>query len=163
MSMHKGLMEIDKILRGDSDLWKLLYYKSENVLDDPLDNPDLFDLDPLELSNIIRHRLKYTPSIDDLDDDRICRIILSPSNRRAQGGNYFVADQDVDIEVFTHRDYNDADMRLSKLCDRVNKLISDKHIAGMGKMIFVGGRPFTVSEKGYVGYTMTYRFGSGNA
>lgn len=162
MKMNTYLMNIDKILRFDDELWKLMYYRSTNSTDDPLDKESIFDLDMTETAKIINHRLKYTPTIDDLDDDKICRIIFIPAIRRPQRQNYMVADQDIDIEIFVHQEFNDGDMRLAKICDRINDLLSDKRVSGMGKMRFINGKPFTLRDKGYIGYTLTYRFGSGS-
>lgn len=167
MNMYGDLVSINNILRNDSDLWKLLYYKSKNFYDDPLSKPDILTtLPPKELNSIIDLRLKHTPVTDDLaiDDSKgINRIIFYPAPRRPQGGNYEVARQEINVDIFSHKSFNDTDMRLSKICDRVNELFSNKHVAGLGKAEFVNGKPFTLADKGYIGYTLTYRFGSVSA
>lgn len=163
MNMYQDLLGIDLILRSDVDLWKLLYYPSTNIQDDPLDKPDVLSLPPDVKYPAINLRLKHTPVTEDLVDQKICRIIFFPSPRRPQRGNYKVATQEVDFEIFVHRDFNDTDMRLAKLCDRVNELFSNKRIAGMGKAEFVGGKPFMLGDKGYIGYRLTYSFGSVSA
>lgn len=163
MNMFDDLDRINTILRTDDELWKLLYYKSNGVNDDILSRPSVLDMPPNEKFPIINHRLKHTPVTDDLADNEICRIIFYPSPRRPQRQSYVIASQSVTFDIFVHRNYNDIDMRLAKICDRVNDLMSHKNIASLGKSEFVSGDPFTMTDEGYVGYTLIYKFGSVNA
>lgn len=162
MNMHDYLAKIDEILRNDVDLWKLLYHKSTHFDDDPLKKENILELPPKEMFDIVNLRLKHTPVTKDLADIEINRIIFYPAPRRPQSQNYMVATQEINFDIFCHRDFNDVDMRLAKICDRVNEIFSNKHITGMGKVAFVDGRPFTLIEQGYIGYTLIYAFGSGN-
>jgi hypothetical protein len=161
MKMFEQLDRIYMILRGDSDLLKLLYYKSETFSDDPLLKPDVLTLPPEEKNPIINHRIKHTPVTDDLVDEQICRIIMYPGDRRSASGNYKLADQRVTVEVFVHRDYNDIDMRLAKICDRLNDLLNDKKLSSIGKSKMVSASPYQLSKQGYMVYRMEYEFGSG--
>jgi len=161
MKMFDNLSEIDLIIRNDVDLWKLLYYKSNHWQDDPLTKDSILDYPIEKQFPIINLRLKYTPVTSDLANTEICRIIFYPAQRRPQQNNYMVADQEINFDIFCHANFNNVDMRLSKISDRVNELFSNRRITGMGKATFVSGKPFTLSDKGYVGYTLVYRFGSG--
>lgn len=167
MSMHSQLEAIDTLLCNDETLLRLLYYKSKHFSDDILSEtssrPNILKMDRLKQIEIINHRIKYTPVTKDLVDNPICRIIFYPSPRKPQRGNYMVADQQIDFDIFVHRDYNDMDMRLSKICDRINDLFSNQRVTGLGKSEFVNGRPFTMANEGYIGYAMTYKFGDVNA
>lgn len=160
MNMFEDLDKINTILRTDDILWKLLYYKSEWIDDDILSKPSILDLPPDEMFPIMNLRLKHTPVTKDLVDHEICRIIFYQAPRRPHRENYKFAEQDVNFDIFVHRDINDVDMRLAKICDRINELFSDNHIASLGKTQFVDGKPFTLTDEGYMGYTLTYRFGS---
>ncbi len=160
MKMFEDLSAIDEVLRNDIDLWKLLYHESKHFDDDPLDKDNILEYPPEEMFPIIKLRLKHTPVTKDLANIQINRIIFYPAPRRSQRGNYATASQEVNFDIFCHRDFNDIDMRLSKLCDRVNELISNRSIAGIGKATFVSGNPFTLADEGYIGYKLTYAFRS---
>ncbi|GLO66135.1 hypothetical protein [Oceanobacillus kimchii] len=162
MGMHQELMDVRKVIRNDSDLWKLLYYQAENSIHDVLEEPDVLNFDRAILNEIIKKRLKFTPVTDDLVEDKICRIIFYAGTRTTQGGNYAIADQLLNIDIFVHRDFNDVDMRLAKICDRVDFLFNKKRVAGFGKAQFVNGKPFNLSDEGYTGYTLVYKLGSNN-
>ncbi len=159
--MFSYLDKVNSILRNDSDLWKLLYYKSDNYNDNPLDKPDILALPPAEQYPIINKRLKHTPSTSDLVEEQLCRIIFYPARRSPSSSfNYATATQEITFDVFVHADYNDTDMRLSKICDHLNDLIFDKKISNLGTAKLRSAQPFILEEQGYIGYTMTYELGS---
>lgn len=164
MQMFESMDAIRDILIGDDELWKLLYYKPKHGDDDPLQRGSVLEsVDVGERHLIINKRLKHTPVTDDLGvdgDEGICRIIFYPAPRRPQSGNYAIARQRVNFDIFVHHSFNDVDMRLSKICDRVNKIIFNERISGIGGVTFVDGNPFVMSDEGYIGYTLTYEFGS---
>ncbi|WP_368900853.1 hypothetical protein [Oceanobacillus oncorhynchi] len=161
-SMFLEFDEINNILRNDSDLWKLIYYRSTHYYDNPLDKDDILLLPPDQKNEIINMRLKPSPVTQDLVKEAICRIIFHPATRRPQSQSYAVATQFVDFDIFVHHSFNDADMRLTKICDQINGIFNHKHFRGLGKFKFEGGNPFTF-EGEYVGYTLTYSFGSVNS
>lgn len=167
MNMYENLLQINKVLKSDSDLWKLLYYRSSSLSDDPLNKPDVLSLPPEERKKIMDLRLKHSPTTDDmaLDDNKngICRLIFFPKKRKPQNQNYFVANQDIVIEIYVHKSFNDIDLRLSRITDRINKLFSNERITGLGKVEFVDGDSFILEGKNYIGYYMIYRFGSMSA
>lgn len=162
MKMNTYLMNIDKILRFDDELWKLMYYRSTNSTDDPLDKESIFDLDMVETAKIINHRLKYTPTIKGLDEDKVCRIFYYPSRRRLGSGNWMKSDQDVTVDIFVPGEFNDVDMRLSKICDRVNELLFNSKVSNLGKTEIRDAREIILDDIGYMGYRMVYSFGSLN-
>lgn len=160
-SMFLEFDEINKILRSDSDLWKLMYHRSKNYSDDPLIKDDILLFPPAQKNEIINLRLKPSLVTQDLVNDEICRLIFHPSIRKPQSQSYAVATQFVDFDIFVHHSYNDADLRLTKLCDKINDIFNHKDFRGLGKFKFEDGQPFTF-EGTYVGYTLTYSFGSVN-
>src|SRR5699024_5957064 len=97
---------------------------------------------------------------DDLADSPICRIIFYPAPRKPQAGNYTVARQEVSFDVIVHKDYNDSDMRLAKITDRLNKIISNEKLTGMGRTLFVDGHPINIPAENYIAYRLAYSFGS---
>lgn len=163
MNMFDELDRINTVLRNDDILWKLLYYKAESIDDDVLNRPSILSLPDDEKLPIIKLRLKHTPVTNDLADIQICRIIFYQSPRRPHESSYKVARQDVNFDIFVHQEFNDADMRLAKICDRINELMSHQYVSGLGRVEFASGKPFVMANEGYMGYTLVYRFGSVNA
>lgn len=165
--MYQLLDQIDLVLRNDEKLLRLLYYKSSHFRDDVTveteKRPNILELPTRMRLEITDLRFKFTPVTNDLVDKEICRIVFYPSPRRPDKDSYILADQHIDFDIFVHHEYNDIDMRLPKICDRINELFSHQRVAGIGKSKFTGGKPFTLADKGYIGYKMTYNFGSVNA
>lgn len=163
MRMRENLKAIYKVLVNDETLLRLLYYPPEDIetgeLINPLDPTLPNILDRKDKWDIIKDRIKNTPTFYGLDDEsEICRIYLHPADRH-NTYNYALADQVIKIDAFVHHNINDIDMRLSWICDHVNDLIYDRRITGVGKIKFGGGRPIPAPEA-FVGYELTYELGS---
>ena len=160
MRMRDNLIDIYKVLTTDETLLRLLFYLPENANDHPLDETEenILDKEIGERWEIIQDRIKKTPNVSGLDEEPKCRILFYPGRRRTTG-NYLVANQIIVMDVLAHYYYEDVDMRNSWICDRLNELMFDKRITGLGKINFVDGNQISAPEN-YVGYRLTYAFGS---
>lgn len=159
MSMRKHMVDIYKVFSTDETLLRLLYYKPENAADDPLDSSKPNILDMTDKWDIIQDRIKTTSKVDDLDDEAKCRLLFYSAGRNGTN-NYLVADQEIKIDLLVHYYFEDVDLRMSWICDRVNELMFDQRITGYGKVDFKNGKPIS-APNGYVGYQLLYQFGSG--
>jgi hypothetical protein len=162
MKMRKNLQDIYKILTQDEIILRLLYYKPINANDNPLDlnKENILDKPIEEKWEIIMDRIKTTPTTDKLDIEPKCRVCFYPS-RRGNTNNYLYATQQVTFDVLVHFDYDNVDLRLSWICDRINELLFDKRITGIGKINFVSGSSIPQPIEKYIGYRLIYDFGSG--
>lgn len=157
--LAENLVDIFKIVASDKELLRLLYYPS-----DPLNSskPEVSDLS--NFLDIRNERIIRAPKINDIQNDdnkKICRICMYFGNG-ANTSNERVDDQDVVFDIYTHIDtYEINEARSLKIIDCINKLITLKNITGFGKMRssrrFIIGNP----PNGYLGYKITFTFGSG--
>ncbi|MCA1021645.1 hypothetical protein [Halobacillus litoralis] len=161
MKMREYLQEFYKLFSTDEILLRLLHYKPEDSMDDPLspNKPNILDMPIQDRYEIIDTLMKFTPTTEDLTKkSSTCRLFFYPS-RRGNTTNYAIADQNIKFDVFVHMDFNDKDMRLAWICDHINDLLFDKHITGMKKLSFVGGNEIGAPE-GYTAFQLIYNVGS---
>lgn len=164
MKMRKMIQDIYQVLTGDETLLRLLYYKPVDALDDPLDpaKPNILDIaDEVEKWNIINDCIATTPRVSDLDTSEKCRLLFY-LGRRINTDNYLFADQEIILDVLTHINFDGVDQRLSWICDRINELVFDKRLTGIGKIYFSGGGIIPNVPTNYTGYKLMYLVGSGN-
>jgi hypothetical protein len=160
MKMRENLIDIYKIFTTNETLLRLLYYLPSSAADDPLDpaKPNILDMAEEEKWKIITDRIIPAPKVHGLDKDPKCRICFYPG-RRSNTTNYKVADQEVRVDVFTHHDFNNVDLRLSWISDHVDELLFNKPITGIKKIKFDGGNNLSAPEE-YLAYSMKYEIGS---
>lgn len=162
MGMYQNIQDILKILWNDEELLRLLIYPPENI--------DIGAPDPMNetLSNVTEtdedwtHRksvIMLTPKDDDLFGDKKCILFAYLGDREPSRGNYQTANQEINFDVFCHADYENEDMRSSRIADRLNDLFALQHVTGIGKTDFVGTRIISRSPAQYVGYQHKYAFG----
>lgn len=175
--MREVALKFYHLLRNDDQLMRLLFYRPEDFPDDsgnpsphPLSetlpffiSPDPNDptipvIDAITKWEITKDRIAQVKKVADLEERAICRLHLYAGYRKPTR-NYMVANQEIVIEVFTHESYEE-DLRSLWISDRINQLLVDEHVAGMGKVIYLQGRQVS-APKGYTGYQHTYVIGDG--
>src|SRR5690554_6280148 len=135
MSMYKNIQDILNVLWHDEELLRLLYYKPKSLsknIPDPLDPSlqNILDM-PIDKQWDIRDDvIMLTPKDDDIMGDRKCVIFAYLGDRRANRRNYQMADQQVVFDVYCHVDFENGDMRSSRISDRLNELFSLEHVTG---------------------------------
>jgi hypothetical protein len=154
--LAENLIDIFKAINADDKLWKLLYYPK-----DPL-NPNKAKVQTLpDFSlNISKTRIIRSPKTNDLTNDAICRLCMYFGNRSSLSRK--VADQDVIFDVYVHIDtFDNNDARSLRIIDRLNELLNESTVTGIGKVtsekMYIIGNP----PSGYIGYKVVYSFGSG--
>jgi hypothetical protein len=164
MMMRKMIQDIYKVLVQDETLLRLLHYKPKDALDDPLDpsKPNILDMEEKSKWKIINDCVATTPQVSDLDTSEKCRILFY-FGRRERTDNYLFANQEIIFDVITHVDFDGVDQRLSWICDRVNELIFNKRLTGIGKIYFSGGGIMNNVPNNYTGYKLLYTVGSENS
>lgn len=156
-----NLVDFFKVINADNHLWRLLYYPT-----DPLNPtkaevrtlPDFNSTDPLK--NISKTRIVRAPKTDNLTTQPICRLCMYFGN--GDSLNRAVSDQDVIFDVYAHIDtFEINESRSLKIIDRLNKLLNESKVTGVGKI--QSGRRFIIGSPpaGYIGYKVIYTFGSG--
>jgi hypothetical protein len=153
--MRENLIELYKVFYNNQPLLKLLNYPSTSYYDDPLAKPDITD------RNIKNDLIKRSIVVDDLTVERNKGRVLIYPNGRYNTSNYIVAKQAVNIDILVPIKMDEVDFRLAWVCDHVNSLLHDERITGLlGKVAFRGGTPIRLGKDGYVGYQLSYEFGS---
>ncbi|MGM7720494.1 hypothetical protein [Metabacillus sp. Hm71] len=154
--LAENLVDIFKVVGNDEDLLRLTYYK-----DNPLDPNKSNVKDLPDFYEIRKERIIRAPKTDDISTKELCRICMYFGNG-SNTSNERVDDQDIVIDVYTHIDtFELNEARSLKIIDKLNKLITFQHITGVGKIRssrrYIIGNP----PNGYIGYKVTYTFGSG--
>jgi hypothetical protein len=152
-----NLVDIFKVIANDPILLRLLYYPS-----DPL-NPVKAEVNTLpDYSQIRKSRIIRAPKTDDItpSSEKICRVCMYFGNG-SNTSNERVDDQDVVFDIYTHIDtYEMNEARSLKIIDRINSLLTFKHITGVGKMRASRRYIISGSPTGYIGYKIVFEFGS---
>lgn len=157
MKMEEYIKNIEVYLLNDRELFRLLHYKA-NPLDTAL--PDIQDLPNDQKWKIIDTVFIKTNKSPDSSIEPICRICMYAGNRQ-NTRNYAMADQDIVFDIYAHIEkYDELDLRLAKLCDRLNEILYGERLAGIGKCEFSRGLIIPNPPNGYVGYRLVYSFGS---
>lgn len=165
MSMYNNFKDIINVLNFDEDLLRLLYYAPANLANgtpDPLDSSldNMLDMREEVIWGIRDDRIKLTDKTDDLvPDNPICRILIYPGRRTSVNGNYMFADQQVIIDILCHHNFENGDLRSTRIADRLNELFIYQKVTGIGKSEYVSGQPWG-SPKEYMGYRHVFKFGS---
>lgn len=165
MGMYENMQDILRILRNDEELLRLLYYKPEDIgrkIPDPLDASleNILDKPIEERWQIIDDVIFKTQKDDDLIDKEKCRLFVYFGRRESSKRNYQTASQEVTVDILCHVDFENGDMRLARISDKINDLFALRRVTGMGLTDYVFGTPLTRTPSQYVGYRHVYKFGS---
>lgn len=160
MGMYDNILTIYQKLSNDEELLRLLYYPPEDIvkgIKDPLDSslPNILSLPVNKIYEIKNDRVKKTPKSDDLEDKQICRIYIYSGRRNPNNGNYLLADQKIIIDCLIHNSFQEGDLRLERVSDRINKLLVHGRIVGIGEMEYDDGDLIS-APKEYIGFRHIY-------
>lgn len=162
MGLHQNLMDIVNVLYYDETLLRLLYYPTADLskdIHDPLDDslPNVLDMDEESQWDIRNKRICFSSKNNDIPPDQPFSRIYVYAGRRRADGNYLMADQELVIDIFVHNDWENGDLRSTRISDRLNELLVLNKITGIGKMNYNNGSPIT-SPAEYVGYRHIFEF-----
>lgn len=158
MKLKDFSVEVEKILI-DETLLRLLHYKPIDKLDDPLseNKADILTKPDEEKWEIIDYHIISAPKYDDLENNPTCRLFYYASDGRPTNTNYLFSNQEYTFEILVHYDFQMMDKRLEMICDRINELVFDKRIGGIGKTLFKRRHPVNAGNN-YIGFRMVYEF-----
>jgi hypothetical protein len=72
-----------------------------------------------------------------------------------------VTSQDIVFDIYAHYTFDEVDMRLAKITDRVNKLIKNKRV-GANKARLRMATTITNPPNGFTAHKLVFQFGSVN-
>ncbi|TPF17934.1 hypothetical protein [Priestia megaterium] len=158
MDLTNYLTTFYKILTQDEELKRLLVYKPKNALDNPLskDKPDIGN-DWKQINKVI----KMTPKTDDFNKEAYCAVRFYLGLRPESFDNVMVTSQDIVFDIYAHYTFDEVDMRLVKITDRVNKLIKNKRV-GANKARLRMATTITNPPNGFTAHKLVFQFGSVN-
>jgi hypothetical protein len=161
MGMYDDFLKIIKYLKSDEELNRDLYYPPEDLgsgVLDPLDTslPNIMDMDIEQRSGIINKRILKSAKYTDLQDEEICRLYVYAGTRRPNG-NYLSADQELVIDILCHSSFENADLRTLRISDRLNNLLCQSRLVGIGQMDFVGARQINAPYE-YCAYQVIFAY-----
>lgn len=162
MGSYDDMLGIFKCLRNDEELLRLLYYSPENLganILDPLSPslPNILEMDFEKLAEIQNEHIMKSEKADDLEQKQICRLYMYAGRNSDYTRNDLLTKQELVIDLFVHRRYEEGDFRLSRIKDRLNALLVKSHVAGIGKMDYLQGNPRSAPAN-YRGYEHVFTF-----
>lgn len=162
MGLYDDMLAIYKYLRNDEELLRLLYYSPENIganILDPLSPslPNILEKDSVELAKIQNEHIMKSEKADDLVKKQICRLYMYAGRNSDYPRNDLLTKQELVIDLFVHSRYEEGDFRLSRIKDRLNEILVNSHVAGIGKMDYSQGNPRSAPSE-YRGYEHVYTF-----
>ncbi|MBL4950987.1 hypothetical protein JK635_01875 [Neobacillus sp. YIM B02564] len=161
MGMYDDFLSIIKYLKSDEQLLRLLYYPPDNGNDivDPLDInlPNILDMDIEERSKITNLRIMKSAKVTDLENDSICRLYIYAGRRSPTNYNYLFANQELVIDILCHSNFENGDLRSTRITDRLNELFCQENLVGIGKMNFIGARQINAPYE-YTGYQIVFEY-----
>lgn len=162
MALYENLSDFFDVIINDEDLMRLIYYPAKNTTDDPLSpkKANLVNSD-VYFQDILKQRVLRAPKADGLveNNNAICRICMYMGTS-TRTFNVIAFNQRINIDVFVHIDkYEMVDSRSMRIIDRLNQIINNSRVSGMGKVQSVTFAPITAPQ-GYIGYTSEYMFGT---
>ncbi len=143
----------------DEELLRLLYHFPVDIFDNPLDvnKPNILDMPDDEKFEIFNDKIMTAPKFDGFDKSPMSRLFYYAGDGRSTRNNYLFSKQEFNFDIFVHQEIENTDKRLEWICDRVNELVFNKSIVGLGKTLFIRRYPVKAPVN-YVGYRLVYEF-----
>ena len=152
MLLVKNVSEVYSIILHDSKIRRMIVYE---------DNPLSGSLKDITNYDLVKDKIIFTPTVEGLDMDKTNRICVYLGIRDMNRNNHKLSNQELYFDVLSHRNYHDRDARAYMICERINELVSEGHLTGIGKIYFARGFPIS-APTGYIGYRLIYDLGSAN-
>jgi hypothetical protein len=161
--LEKYSKDIYSIFINDEILLRYLYYNPTSRLDDPLDTSkdDILSKNADDFWAIVDDVIKTAPKTSDLVENVKSRLFVYAGYGRSNSSNYYFSDQEYEFDILVHADNQSKDFRTEKIHDRLNELLFNKRITGLGKLKFKSRQPIN-APKDYLGYKLVYTFSSEN-
>lgn len=153
--LAQNLIDFYKVVANDEELLRLLYYEKDAL--NYVANKDVKSLN--NFVDIRKERIIRAPKVDDISTKKICRICMYLGARESM--SRAVSEQEMIFDVFTHIDgFETTESRSLKIADRINLLLSESRITGIG--VIKSDRFFPINApNNYMAYRLAYTFGSG--
>ena len=162
MALYNNMIDFYKVIIKDEKLMRLLYYPAKNTADDPLSKskPNLIGTD-IYHKDILKQRILRAPNADGLvpGNDGICRICMYMGTS-TRTSSIYMFNQRIVFDIFVNLEkYEVVDSRSMRIIDRLNEIVNDEPVTGLGACTSVTFAPIT-APVGYIGYTSEFIFGS---
>lgn len=157
LSVDKGfvssgfdLQVISKRILSDNFLLKLLYYPSAT----PWDEPELVGAEKQKAYNTC---VRLVPKMIHDENKRSFIVVtfdkFRPSENPAYRNNMIYVDVVCPLECWS---LSDKMLRPYKIMDRIERLLTDQKLNGIGRLEFVGADSLMLGEE-LAGFTMAYK------
>lgn len=159
MNVSKHILEVYEAFANDEALLRLLYYPSNNLNDDPLDSKKDNILDMPNKWDIIKDVIKFTPNTDEFDGKKKCRVCFYAGKRTTDKKNDLSKNQEVIFDILVHRSFHEADLRMYKIAERINQILTKGKFSSFGKVKELDANPIGQVAEEYFGFRTPYLFG----
>ena len=156
------MIDFYKEIIKDEPLIRLLYYPAKNTNDDPLSpsKPNSINTDVYR-NDILKQRILRAPNATGLvnNNEGICRICMYMGTSTRTSSEYLF-NQRIVFDIFVNIEkYELVDSRSLRIIDRLDEIVNDEPVTGLGVCTNVAFSPIT-APVGYIGYTSEFMFGS---
>lgn len=163
MGMYNHLSAFFSRITKDENLLRLLIYQPKHGEDDPLSPSKPNIIGSSSFYTAITRNIVRAPKSTDLPQTSMCRVCMyfgyNTTTNKVNSNKVF--NQDIVFDVYSHIDgFETMDCRSLKICDRINDLLHEEYITGIGKVVGYKTYPITDAPSGYIGYKMVFSFGS---
>ena len=131
------LQKFIKVMANDEYLLRLLYY---NPLDEngnyveftDTSLPNITDMEEEKKDLIVNDLIRTSQKSDDIIEMKKTVIFVFYGKSRPKYNNHTLVDREIIFMILSHNDFSFAD-RIEEICDRLDTLFVNKHIAGIGR------------------------------
>ena len=156
LSVEKDMsIIIEKMLSNDR-LKKLLYYETSDALEKT-------NLDRDQSLSLINSHIKIVPKIN-VDAPSKAYVLITFDDFLTNYTNPEFRDNTIGFHILCHYDawlLKDFQLRPYKIAAEIDSMYNNKHLTGIGKLNFAGGKCVSTSDE-FAGITLFYRAIHGN-
>lgn len=151
LSIEKDLEIITGQMLKNNRLKKLIHY----TIPTALKQPDISQQDSLSLFN---KNIKIVPKLQ-IDGEVLNYIIISFDNFTINASNPEFRDNIISFDIICHFDQwqlEDFQLRPYRIAAELDTMFNDKHLTGIGKLVFLGANQLLLNEE-FGGISLMYQ------
>lgn len=150
MSLEKDFGWIINEMLKNQNLKKMLYYTTEDCLNQPMLNQE-------QTKSLINRNIKIVPLVQ-IDKDILNYVIIGFDNFSPNETNPQYRDHIITIDILCHHSqWNMGDFKLRpfKIAGEIDGMLNNKHLSGIGTVQFAGAQLLSMNNQ-IGGITLIY-------
>lgn len=150
LSVEKDLEIITNQMLKNDRLKKLLYYTTEDALDQR-------ELNAKQSAGLFKNNIRIVPKLE-IDSEVKSYIIISFDNFMTNSKNPEFRDNFITFDIISHFDIwqlKDFQLRPYRIAAEIDAMFNDERLTGIGKLEFLNAGQLFVNEN-FAGISLTY-------